>query len=57
MKFDLHRREQWDLSLNGQVKPILVLHVKKENGSKRIFVLWKNGFRGFGIHITWTTYG
>jgi hypothetical protein len=50
----IHRNEQWDLG-QSFVKPILCLHHKMQDKSKRILVFWKNGFRGFGLDIRWKT--
>ena len=66
MKLNIHRRAQWDLwqpahrggdSEREDVKPWIACHVKRGNVTKRIFVLWRNGFRGFGADVRWCCYG
>ena len=58
MKIQFHRRKQWDIGQGREndIVPIVACHVYSGNTSRRIFVLWRNGFRGFGIEIRWTTY-
>lgn len=59
MNVDIHRRLQWDLAghWNLSVKPFICIHVQRGNYTSRVFVLWKNGIRAFGIDIRWCTYG
>jgi len=64
MKVTMHRRKQWDLwrptrlgQPEGQdVTPFLACHVQRGNVTRRLFVLWRNGFRGFGWDVRWCTY-
>jgi hypothetical protein len=59
MRIKLHRREQWDLPEREAcpLKPLLACHLKRGNVTRRVFVLWRNGFRGFGVHVEWRRIG
>jgi hypothetical protein len=60
MRINLHRRDQWDIGNWREAcpcKPILACHVKRGDVTRRVFVLWRHGFRGFGIHFEWRRIG
>lgn len=56
MKIKIHRREQIDLNDAGSVKPLIACHVTRAYVTRRLFVVWRNGFRGFGVWIRWGKY-
>ena len=56
MKVNIHRREQWDLNDTGSVRPLVACHVQRGNVTKRLFVVWAHGFRGFGVWLRWGAY-
>jgi hypothetical protein len=57
VKVNIHRREQWDLTDNNvTVKPWIACHVQRGHVTRRLFVIWRNGFRGFGVWVRWGVY-
>jgi hypothetical protein len=57
MMVKIHRRDQCDLSeTRCAVKPLIACHVQRGYVIHRLFVLWRNGFRGFGLDVRWCMY-
>lgn len=44
----IHCKQQWDLQCN----PIICIHYKKPNRSKRVFCIWRGGIQIGSFQIT-----